>query len=250
MKIAQLPLAAILLMAPFMLPAQEPLNLVRNHSFEEHDKKIYTWDQLPDVAFWDNVTLGLSEVFSRDAKAKSVGIPLNDYGRMEPSEGAHHAGFFAWKDDERRDWGNVDPDEPYRPGWSQYSEYLQGELKVPLLEDRTYEVSIKVALAENSDRAVSGIGAYFGPLHLSYEHRRFLEEKPQVFSEEVLRERSKWVEITGRFIADGNEAFIVIGAFPSAIVDSERIIDGYDNKYAYYYVDDIRVTLVEKEVEE
>jgi hypothetical protein len=245
------PLYPILVIFAFQaaLPAdaQEPLNLVRNPSFEEHDKRIYTWDQFPDVTHWNNVTLGLAEIFSRDAKAKSVGIPLNDYGRMEPKDGAHYAGFFALKDDERRDWSSQDPDEPFKPGWAQYSEYLQGELKVPLLEDRTYEVSFFVALAENSDRAVSGIGAYFGPLPLSYTHRRFLEEKPQVYTEEILKERGEWVEIKGRFVADGDEAYIVIGAFPSAIVESLRIVDGHDNKYAYYYVDHITVTLAEEE---
>lgn len=219
------------------MEAQDGINLVRNHGFEDHTRKVTTLDQFSFAEHWTNATLGLPELFS--ASAKNVGIPNNEYGEMEPKEGEHYAGFFGWKDDERRDWGGTDPDTPFKPGWNQYSEYMMGELKVPLIEGRTYELSFWVALAQNSDRAISGIGAFLSENPYSFQHRKFLDFRPQVFSEQILRERGKWVEIKDSFVAEGDEAYIIIGAYPLAVVESVRIIEGYDNKYAYYYLDQV-----------
>jgi hypothetical protein len=157
---------------------------------------------------------------------------------MTPAEGQHYAGFFAWKDDVRRNWSGGQED-PFRPGWNVYSEYVQAELVQPLLEGRTYELRFKVALSGNSDRAVSALGAYCSPEHLHYDHRRFLEEKPQVYTSEIMKEKGKWMEISGRFEADGGERFIVLGTFPYAGFETAQMVDGPDNQYAYYYLDGV-----------
>ncbi len=36
----------------------------------------------------------------------------------------------------------------------------------------------------------------------------------------------------------------MIGTFPTAIFQTKRIIDGLDNQYAYYYLDNVTVTEV------
>ena len=221
-------------------PADE---LVRNGGFEWVGEKPPTVDGLKDAVGWGNVTLGLSELFSRESKEKDVGIPVNLYGTMEPFEGEHYAGFFAWKDDQRRNWEGGTED-PFKPGWSVYSEYLQSELVKPLLRDSTYELVFRVALSANSDRAVSALGAYCSPRQLEYGHRRFLEEKPQVYVEEIQSEKGKWVEVKGRFVADGGERFIVIGTWPYAGFETRRVVEEHDNQYAYYYLDGISLRRV------
>ena len=220
--------------------------LVINGGFEDVDPRIPSMDGIGLASGWEHVTLGLPDLFSKQASTKTVGIPENLYGTLEPVEGDHYVGLFAWKDDVRRNWGGGQED-PFRPGWNVYSEYIQSELKQPLEEGVEYEVSFRIALSGNSDRAVSGIGAYLSPAALHYDHRRFLEEKPQVSVSRILDERSTWVEVSGRFEADGGERFIVIGTWPYAGFETKNCTVGADNQYAYYYLDAISVTPVSAE---
>lgn len=237
-----------LLLLPQLLLGQtgESPNLVPNGGFELVSREPTTFDQLERAVGWSQVTIGLPELFSPSAKAKTVGIPENFYGKIKPEEGERYAGFMAWKDDQRRDYQGT-PDDPFKPGWNAYSEYPRIELTGPLQEGQRYEVSFKLALAGNSDRAVSGIGALVWPEALSYPNRSFLSERPQMVETEVLNEREKWVEVKGDFEAEGGERYLIIGVFPTAIFETERIIEGYDNQYAYYYLDEVRLSRVEAE---
>lgn len=232
----------VLILMPLISWAQDEGgdNLVPNGGFELLDKAPTTFDQIIRAQGWDNATLGMAEVFGREATAKTVGIPENAYGSQEPKEGERYAGFMAWKDDQRRDYESGSRD-PFKPGWNAYSEYPWIELNGMLEEGATYELSFWVALAPNSDRAVAGIGGFLSPYAPSYPHRGFLKERPQVVMDNVLRDRGVWVRIHGRFVADGDERFLVIGTFPTAIFETERIIEGADNQYAYYYLDNIEL---------
>lgn len=228
------------LLLPPVVGAQEPPggNLVPNGSFEQAAKGPITFDQIAFADGWGNATLAQPELFDRQAAVKTVGIPENTYGTMEPQDGERYVGFMAWKDDQRRDYEGGTRD-PFKPGWNAYSEYPEVELLQTLEEGATYEISFHVALAQNSDRAVAGIGALVSPLKLAYPNRGFLKERPQVVTEEILAERGKWLEIKGTFTADGDERFLAIGLFPTAIFETRRIIEGADNQYAYYYLDNI-----------
>jgi hypothetical protein len=213
-------------------------NLVVNGGFETVDKEPTTFDQLTRAQGWGDVTIGLAELFSKEAKEKTVGIPANFYGNMEPAEGAHYAGFFAWKDDQRRNYEG-DPQDPFMPGWNAYSEYPWTKLSQPLKEGHVYEISFRVALAQNSDRAIAGIGAYVSPVELNYPNRSFLKERPQVVEEKMLDQRGVWTEVKGTFTADGGEQYLVLGTFPTAIFETKRIIEGLDNQFAYFYLDQV-----------
>jgi len=227
--------------------AQTPAaNLVPNGSFEVVTDKPYTYDQLKVAEGWTNVTLGLSEVFDSTASFKTVGLPLNDYGSIQPTDGSRCAGFFAWKDDMRRNWEGG-AEDPFTKGWSAYSEYLMIPLEKPLEAGKNYTFSMQVALSGNSDRAVSGIGAYFSPVPLRGEHRRFLQEKAQVATEDLALERGTWTTVKDSFEADGGEAYLIIGVFPYVGFDTKRIIEGPDNQYAYYYLDQLDLKLVTSE---
>ncbi|MCB0795700.1 MAG: hypothetical protein KDB88_13275 [Flavobacteriales bacterium] len=213
--------------------------LVPNGSFEEVSGTVKTWDQFPLVTGWSNVTLGISEVFDRGAPSKSVGIPENDYGSIEPKNGDRYSGFFAWKDDKRYNMYAEGLQDPVADGWNVYAEYIQVELREPLEEDKTYAISFWVALAQHSDRAVSAIGAYCSPFPLAFQHRKFLAESADVYTEAILDQRGEWVEISGTFVAYGEETHLIIGTFPYVGFDTKKIVEGPDNQYAYYYVDQV-----------
>lgn len=244
-------ITAIVVLTSFAAPGlraqtDAAANLVQNGGFEQLNKEPNTFDQLTRAEGWDDVTIGLSDLFSKSASVKTVGIPDNFYGHIEPQEGAHYAGFFAWKDDKRFDFDG-DPEDPFKPGWNAYSEYPWTTLTAPLKEGHTYEISFYVALAGNSDRAVAGVGAFFSTVKLKYQNRMFLKERPQVVEEKILEERNNWVEVKGRFKADGGERYLILGTFPTAIFETKRIVEGPDNQFAYYYLDNIVVKEVAPE---
>lgn len=242
------PLACTLLLLSLNIHAQDyTTELVRNGGFESLDKNVNTYDQLPYATGWTNATLGLSEIFDPGASSKTVGIPDNDYGSMQPFEGERYAGFCGWKADVRRNFDAYDANDVYIPGWASYSEYLKGELIKPLMEDRTYEIVLRVALSGNSDRTIMGVGAHVSQVDLQYNHRKFMEEDPQVFMEDMIMEKGKWVEIRGTFVADGKEKWIYLGVFPYAGLGSKEVVEGPDNLYAYYYIDGVSLKQVKAE---
>ena len=242
---------------PFLLPffglltlanAQDrSVELVRNGGFELVDKDANTYDQLSLASGWKDATLGLCDLFSASASAKTVGIPVNDYGEIKPFEGEYYAGFCGWKADVQKNYDAEGVHDAFKPAWNAYSEYLKGELIHPLLEDSTYEVVYHVALAGNSDRSIMGIGAYFSELELSYQNRKFMEEDPQVYREKIIEERNTWTEVRGTFVADGKEKYIYLGVFPYVGMEARTMIEGYDNRYAYYYIDGISLKRVAPE---
>ncbi len=239
-------LSSFALLFSMQVSAQQPelVEHVRNGGFEFIEKEPDTYDKINHAVGWNNVTIGYSDLFSKSAAGKTVGIPVNDYGQMDPQEGAHYAGFFAWKDDQVRSF--EEGGDPFVAGWSSYSEYIITDLLKPLEEDREYEVSFWIALSGNSDRAVSGIGAYCSLENLKEQHRRFLRQKPQVSVDSIMVEKGKWVEVKGTFVADGGERYITIGTFPAADFMTKNLVEGLDNKYAYYYIDGISVKALPK----
>lgn len=227
--------------------AQEPgPNLVANGDFENIQGTVTSWDQLNKANGWSNANAGSVDVFSSNGCTNNVGIPENHLGTSTPHAGNFYAGFVAWHDDQRPNLKyifNKRTEEPTRAAWNQYSEYLQIALSSGLTAGEKYIVSFRVKLADQSDRAVSGIGAYLSPVQLAYNHRHFLDEKPQMASTEVISDRKDWTEVTGIITATGDEKFLVIGAFPLAGMEKEKVIEGPDNKRAYYYIDGVSVNL-------
>lgn len=226
------------------LSAQQGPNLVRNAGFEEVSKPITTWDQLSRATGWSNANAASADVFSKTANF--VSVPDNDLGTGTPAfEGEQYAGFVAYKDDQRRNWKRIlkGSEDFTKPAFQAYSEYLQTELSEALTAGQQYDITFRVKLAGESDRAVNGIGGLISPVALNYNHRHFLSEKPQVATTQVVKDKQGWTEITGTFTAEGGEKFLVIGAFPSAASDREKVIEGGDSQRAYYYIDGVSVNL-------
>ena len=221
--------------------------MVMNGGFEDLSSSVTTWDQLSHATGWSNANAGSCDVFQKDCKDKSVAIPDNELGSAAPIAGEHYAGFVAYKDDQKHNWkrtmlGSTDH-ERWIPAYQEYSEYMQMELAAPLEAGKEYDISVRVSLGDESDRAVSALGAYASPVRLAFHHRHYLDVKPQVWSKEVVKNKQDWTEIKGTFKADGGERFIVIGAFPAAGMDKVPVIDGGDSQRAYYFVDDVSLVV-------
>ena len=55
-----------------------------------------------------------------------MGIPVNLYGTMEPFEASALRGLLRLEGRPAPELGGTE--DPFKPGWSVYSEYLQSEL--------------------------------------------------------------------------------------------------------------------------
>lgn len=245
MKVAlRFALASVLV--PSLAIAQEGgPNLVNNGGFESRSPEVKTWDQLDQASGWNNANGGSADVFSKMGTAKNVGIPDNDLGSSTAQEGESYAGFVAWKDDMRPNFKrlmNGHDEKPFKAAWNQYSEYIQTAISAPLTPGQKYDISFWVKLSDKSDRAVNGIGAYCSPTQLAYNHRHHLAELADVKSDAVLDNKKDWVEVKGTFVADGDEKFLVIGAF-GPNMEKKSVIEGADNQRAYYYIDGITLRL-------
>lgn len=245
MKLA-LPLALLGLMAPGLAIGQDQgPNLVNNGSFENTDPAVKTWDQLGRATGWSNANGGSADVFTKLGCTTTVGIPDNELGSTTPFEGESYAGIVAWKDDMRPNWKRVlngRDESPFKPAWNKYSEYMQMALASPLTAGQKYDISFMVKLADKSDRAVSGLGAYCSPVMLNYAHRHHLAELADVSSATILDNKKDWVEVKGMFTADGDEKYIIVGAF-GPNMETSKVIEGPDNQRAYYYIDAIKLNL-------
>lgn len=235
-------------LAPVVTAQDQHPNLVQNGGFETLAEPVTTWDQLDRATGWSNANLGSVDVYGKGAASNTVGIPQNDQGSTEAFEGASYAGFVAWKDEQQPTWPKA-LNEPMwwnkhdMTDWNPYTEYLQIALGSPLTAGQKYVVKFQVKLAGNSDRAVSGIGAYMAPNEVALRHCGPIMEMPDVVHKEVVRDRQNWTTVTGVFTADGTERFVVIGAFPEADMKKENAVEGWDQQRAYYYIDGVEVRL-------
>ena len=234
--------SSTLLLAGLLAAQGQGPNLVKNPGFDETNAEVTTWDQLDHATGWTNANNGTADVFATTGSTRSTGQPDNALGNAAPVDGGMYAGFVAFKDQQRNNWRRVldgNDEAPFKSGWNGYSEYLQAELSSPLQAGKKYEISFRVSLAEESDRAVSGIGAYCSPAMIAEHHNHHLDVKPQVFSAQPITDKAGWVEVKGEFVAEGSEQYIIIGAFPAAGMEATRVVEGPDNQRAYYFVDGI-----------
>lgn len=227
------------------LMAQGP-ELVKNGGFEDIGKPVKTWNELSHATGWSNANAGSVDLYSKDARHGTVGIPDGLMGSGASAfEGEHFAGFVAYKDDQRPNWKRLlnGKEDPFRPAYQKYSEYLETALAGPLTAGQKYDVVFRVKLSSGSDRAVSGIGAYLSPTELKYHHRHYLQEKPQVSITKIVDDKQNWTEVKGTFTADGTEKYLVLGAFPNGGFETKKVIEGPDNQRAYYYIDGVSVVM-------
>ena len=224
-------------------------NLVHNPSFEAHTtcpQRIDAIGTMREVEAWWQPTKGSSDYF-HPSGGRECQVPRNKMGYQTAHSGTAYCGIYCSKEN--------------------YREYLQTELKEPLVAGARYQVSYWVSLSEKSPYAVATLGALFTPERLSDSTWEILMRReniplgdnqiqtistyytPQVANskERLLDDTKEWQEVSGEFIAQGGEKFLTIGNFASFnhsnvhdMGNSTAILQG-----AYYYIDDVSVTCLD-----
>lgn len=239
----------LFLAASISANAQDSLfNWLYNPSFEEHiecPKKIDALGTLTIVDGWYQPTKGSADYYNI-CGSRECGIPKNKLGIQPAKDGDGYCGIYCSKTD--------------------YREYLQTQLRQPLLPNRTYRLSFYVSLSEYSPHKVATIGGLFTHDRISDTVFSLLMDKqvrrvaghvsqtiatyfhPQVVNptERILDDTDNWTLISGEFVAEGGEQFLTIGNFnPASTSNFVEIPGDHLLPGAYYYIDDVRLVCLD-----
>jgi hypothetical protein len=161
----------------------------------------------------------------------STDIPLNSLGFQYAKNENAYAGFGTY-------YG------PY------FREHIYNKLFYPLITNKLYCVSFSVSLADSAIYAIKKIGAYISedsivPPYVSTSSPPFYSFTyyiPQIESNSFITDTNNWTQISGIFLAQGNEEYISIGNFRDGIgTDTLRVRNTSTYPYSYYYIDDVSV---------
>jgi OOP family OmpA-OmpF porin len=237
MKINKLAIIAALIGLPFAGVAQDGENLVDNGGFESTTGKAKKLGQIDLATGWKSPTGARADYFLKDTKVPDIGAPTNLYGKEEPVEGECYAGIMAFS------YQNKLP-----------RTYVMAKLNTPLKKDVKYCVSFKISLAESSKYACNQIGMNISKKEFGTDQKTAIIDKAQVLetNNKVFNAFFGWETVCGTFTAEGGEKYITIGNFyANEATKTETNKKAKDNKFtpvvgAYYYIDDIVVTILEE----
>lgn len=205
-----------------------------NGSFEATDGRVKgraQFDRADSVSSSNNTTIDL---YSANACGKDFDVPDNYMGSQGSKTGSNYAGFIAYYGQETGLFKD-------KPGYQQYSEYMQFNLREPLVAGTPYTVTFSVSLAERSAFAVSGLGVYFTTEKMDEQNNAYLDVTPHIIAAEVITS-NEWAVFTGTYVAKGGERYMTLGCFDDYMIVQKVIPANTDNsRKAYYFVDDVSV---------
>jgi outer membrane protein OmpA-like peptidoglycan-associated protein len=164
------------------------------------------------------------------------------FGKEEAKEGTNYAGIVAYS------FGDKVP-----------RSYLMAKFDAPLKKGMKYCVKFHVSLAEASKYAANSLGAVISKKEYATETKTPLIEKANVlhFNNKIFNATYNWDKVCGVFEAQGGEKYITIGNFEmndKVKYETNKKSKDKDLKVdqviaAYYFIDDVSVTLVKTEDE-
>jgi outer membrane protein OmpA-like peptidoglycan-associated protein len=238
-------------------------NLVFNGSFEVIDGKVpKKLDMIKSAKGWYSLTSFQADLFVAEDNIPNSSLTtksINTYGKEEPKQGDKYAGISVYSP-------APDPKKAKLP-----RNYLATNLTTEMKKGMRYCVKYYVSLSDLSKYSSNNIGAYFTKSDkeiLSYAERPIvLIDKSSNFILDNKNESRTisldygWEQICGTYVAKGGEKFLVIGNFFS---DKETKFEAHKKSLgsdkletfallkaapqpvaAYYYIDDVSVTLLE-----
>ncbi|MBL4587128.1 MAG: T9SS type A sorting domain-containing protein [Flavobacteriales bacterium] len=157
-----------------------------------------------------------------------MGVPLNFLGFQEPSFGEAYAGLILFEN----------------AGALVYREYLQVKLLQTLTPGEVYYFSINLSLADSSIYTMRDFSVHFSSDSVLSSNFQNLPVTPQIsYDGTEYFNKTDWMNITGEYIALGNENFMTLGFFDdntfvdTVLTGNSTDIINYD--HCYVYIDDV-----------
>jgi outer membrane protein OmpA-like peptidoglycan-associated protein len=201
------------------------------------------YHQVALASGFSNANGATVDLFSKTGK-DIVSIPNNYVGSQESTSGDAYFGIITYYGASSLNLFKMGSGFKEDAAAS-YSEYLQTALPSGLSAGKEYEFSFKVSLADNAGFATSGWGIYFADAAMSNTSTGRLTVTPQITFTDMVKDKTGWVELKGKYKATGSEKFMIIGCFGKEYVKEN--VDGgkgYAGNKAYYYISSIMTTEV------
>jgi len=217
-----------------MISAQQGENLVPNGGFESTDGKIKKLGSIESANGWTSPTGVRADVFT-PSKVVDINTPENLYGKEAPKEGSNYAGIVAYS------FGDKIP-----------RSYITAKFDAPLKKGMKYCVQFHVSLAEASKYSVNNIGANLSKKPFATDTKSSIIDQTHILhhNNQIFNATYNWEKVCGVYEAEGGEKFITIGNFSkNDVMKTETNKKIKDVKVAqvisaYYYIDDVSVTLI------
>jgi gliding motility-associated-like protein len=229
-------LVYILLFCFSTLKAQ---NLITNPSFEEIDS---CYGQPAEIGFdvfkwsgckgWSNPIKSSSDLWCQNPVVGSQ-VPPNVIGYQIPKEGKNMAGIWV-------NGGNI----------ISYREFIQNEIKIPLVSGKTYKISFYYSLAWGSESGfcpANQFGVYGSEIELRDTSAFWLSQLSPLGVSNVtdfIDDTLNWSLYEITFTASGGEKFLTIGNFQDSTNTTfnepcdTSLWNGISYAGTYYYLDD------------
>lgn len=222
-------LTSLLLITVVSLQAQ---NLIPNPSFEVTDcPTAWSTNGNMGIADWYSANLGSPDYYGPTFNGPcytTLDIPeWQDLGEFQdPQDGDYMVGLFHY----------IDP--------TCIREYVSCKLIEPLQAGEIYECSMYVFRRDILNAGTDCIGMYFSQDSLSdYIGTCDFGVTGQFMQDQgVIQESTDWVHLTGQFMAEGGEEYMLLG---NVFTNEQCIIESPDPDElflsAYYYIDNVSV---------
>ncbi len=200
-------------------------NLVPNWSFETIDTCNFnnanctSGVDVGSVLPWEGYSADLYNVCSIQP---DCGVPFNFPGFQVAHTGNGYVGEYF-----------------YDLSSTNYREYIQVALDSVMKNNHKYCCTFYVSLSNVLAVGIDHIGMYISTTHTSMPTTGILNYIPQIIDANIVIDTTNWTLISGEYIANGGEQYIVIGNFNSAATTDTLSLHGsFDS---YYYIDDVSV---------
>ena len=195
------------------------------------------------ISGWRLPTRGTADFFNAiNAPGSAVELPNNIcFGNQSPRNGYGYGGIFA-----------------YTSASSNYREYLESQLNMPMTVGKKYLVSMYVSLSDFSTIAIDNLGIALRTSQTRELRVSNLSVTPVVVSPDnlFLSDKKSWVNISAVITADQPYQYLLIGNFKNnastdtlRLTDTSSVLSGGSfagcasiSHSAYYFVDDVVVS--------
>jgi hypothetical protein len=205
-------------------------NLVLNSGFEDLLTCPDGFDELYKAKGWHSCGVGTADFFYDCPSGITSGIgnlvPYNFSGYQQAHSGKGYGGFITYNGQD-----------------SLRVEIITTKLAAPLIKGSTYYIRFFVNKSNLEQISTNKIGARFSMNDCTRQSNNNINNFAHVYTDSIISDTLLWTQVLGVFVPDSAYKYVSFGNFftpANTSIDFGAPFGGY---VAYYYIDDICVSL-------